>query len=366
MEKAKISAYQLFVLVLLFELGSALILPLAIGAKQDAWLAILLGMIGGGGIFLMYDRLFRFYPDILLTEYVQKIIGKTLGRILAFFYLLYFAYIAARVMRDFGVMLVTFAYPDTPLFIINALLTIVVVYTVHKGVEVLARSGELLFVLIFIVAIVGFILVLASGLIDPGNLKPVLEERISSVLKVTLTETLYFPFGETVVFAMLLPYLNHPFKARKIGLLAIGLSGVILASVMAINISVLGVSLTSRSQFPLLTTIQMIQVAEFLERLDIFFMLTLVVAGFFKISILLYAVVTGTANLFQIENPSRLAYPIGLVILILSVTIASNFAEHLQEGLQLVPVFLHIPFQIVIPLFLLILAFFKTKRKQGQ
>ncbi len=44
MEKAKISASQLFILMVLFELGSALLVPLAIDAKQDAWLAILLGM----------------------------------------------------------------------------------------------------------------------------------------------------------------------------------------------------------------------------------------------------------------------------------------------------------------------------------
>ena len=55
MEKAKISAYQLFVLIVLFEIGSAVLVPLAIGAKQDAWLAILIAMIGG---FFLLFRLF--------------------------------------------------------------------------------------------------------------------------------------------------------------------------------------------------------------------------------------------------------------------------------------------------------------------
>lgn len=45
MEKAKISATQLFILMVLFELGSALLVPLAMRAKQDAWLAILIGML---------------------------------------------------------------------------------------------------------------------------------------------------------------------------------------------------------------------------------------------------------------------------------------------------------------------------------
>jgi spore germination protein KB len=366
-EKAKISSYQLFVLILLFELGSALLFPLATEAKQDAWIAVLLGMLGSFVLFLVYHGLYCFYPDMLPTEYTQKIIGKVLGRILSYLYILYFTYLAARVLRDFGELLVTFAYPDTPLFIINALLTLAVVYTIRKGIEVLARTGELLFVLMYLLAITGFILVVVSGLIDINNLKPVLEDGILPVLKAAITQTLYVPFGEVIVFTMIMPYLNKSKKARMTGLFALGLSGINLAIVMAFNISVLGVDLTTLAAFPLLSTIQTIQVADFLERLDVYFMLALIIGGFFKISIYCYAAVTGTANLFNIKEPSRMVYPIGLVILILSITMASNFSGHLQEGLQIVTLYLHLPFQVIIPIILLGIAFIKNRiRKKGR
>jgi len=58
MEKAKISAVQLFILMVLFELGSALLVPLAIDAKQDAWLAILLGMVFSFVLLLIYHKLY--------------------------------------------------------------------------------------------------------------------------------------------------------------------------------------------------------------------------------------------------------------------------------------------------------------------
>jgi spore germination protein KB len=364
MEKAKIDAIQLFVLILLFELGSALLIPLAVELKQDAWLAILLGMIGGLILFLIYYRLYQYYPNVLPTEYMQKIIGKVPGWILAFLYILFFAYTAARVLRDFGVMLLTFAYPETPLFIVNALLILVIVYTVRKGIEVIARTGELLFVLMYLLAISGFILIVFSGLININNLRPLLEEGIKPVIKVVLTQTLYVPFGEAIVFTMIFPYLNHTKKGRIAGLIGIGLSGINLALAMAINISVLGATLTSRSQFPLLTTIQTIQVADFLERLDVFFMFALIIGGFFKISIYFYAVVIGTASLFKVKEPSQLSYPLGIVILILSMTIASNFTEHLKEGLGLAPYILFIPLHVTIPLILLGIAFFKNRKKQ--
>ncbi|WP_191556083.1 GerAB/ArcD/ProY family transporter [Metabacillus idriensis] len=363
MEKAKISSYQLFVLILLFELGSVLLFPLATDAKQDAWLAVLIGMAGGIALFLVYHSLYHFYPDVLPTEYVQKILGKVLGGTLAFLYILYFAYLAARVLRDFGELLLTFAYPETPLFIINALLSLVVVYTVRKGIEVLARTGELLFVLMYLLAISGFILVLASGLIEINNLKPVLAEGIFPVIKAAYTQTIYVPFGEVIVFSMILPYLNKSKMARITVISALGLSGINLAIVMAFNISVLGVDYTSISTFPLLTTIQTIQVADFLERLDVYFMVALIIGGFIKISVFCYAAVTGTSNLFNIREPSRMVYPIGLVILIMSITMASNFSGHLQEGFKIVTLYLHIPFQVIIPVFLLGIALIKNKLK---
>ncbi|KNH19661.1 spore gernimation protein KB [Priestia megaterium] len=364
MEKAKISASQLFILMVLFELGSSLLLPIAMEAKQDAWLSILLGMVSSFILFLIYHKLYLYYPDLLPTEYMQKLLGRVIGTILAFIYILYFLYDVSRVLRDFGEMLLTFAYPDTPLFIANALLILVTIYTVRKGIEVIARSGEILFIFIYVLAITGFILIVCSGLIDVTNLQPVFEEGILPVLRVTFTQILYFPFGEAIVFTMILPYLKNPKKAKVTMLCATGLTGINLAITMLINISVLGVDLTARSQFPLLSTVQSIQVADFLERLDVFFMLALVIGGFFKISILFYAAVIGTANLFKVKSPSQLSYPLGLIILFMSMTISSNFQEHLHEGLKVEMFILHIPLLAIIPPFLLLIAFLRNRKKQ--
>jgi spore germination protein KB len=271
-------------------------------------------------------------------------------------------YTAARVLRDFGEMLLTFAYLDTPLFIVNALLMLVIIYAVSKGIEVVARTGELFFVFIYFLAITGFFLIVFSGLIDLNNLKPILEHGIVPIARVVFTQTLYFPFGEAIVFSMIFPYITKRKSVKKIGLFAIGLSGINLAITMAINIGVLGVDLTSRSQFPLLSTIQSIQVAEFLERLDVFFMISLVICIFFKVSIYFYASVASTAVIFKIKEPSKLTYPMGMVVLFMSVTIASNYAEHLKEGLEFVTRYLHPFFLIAIPLLLLGIAFLKNRK----
>lgn len=59
MEKAKISNKQLFVLIILFELSSSLLIFPGQSAEQDAWLAILFGTAGGLVLFSMHHFFIR-------------------------------------------------------------------------------------------------------------------------------------------------------------------------------------------------------------------------------------------------------------------------------------------------------------------
>ncbi|MEH7155065.1 GerAB/ArcD/ProY family transporter [Neobacillus drentensis] len=363
MEKVKISGYQLFVLVVLFEMGSAILLGLGSEVKQDAWIAILLGLFGGIIVFFIYYQLYKYYPDLPLTSYLQKIVGKWVGRLLGLLYIVYFMYVAARVLRDFGELLTTTIYNSTPLFIINTLMIVTIIYGVHKGFEVLARVGELYFIIIYLTAILGMLLIIFSGLIHLSNLAPILENGLNPVIKTGLTQIITFPFGEMIVITMVLPLINDKKKAKWVCLSGMVLAGINITITAVVNISVLGVDLYHRSPFPLLTTIGRIQIADFIERLDVLFMLYLVIGGFFKIAIFYYAALAGAVDVFQMKNQGKLVFPIGIIVLFASITIASNFAEFIKEGIA-VTIYLSWPFQIIIPSILLTIAYFRNRKKQ--
>jgi spore germination protein KB len=347
-------------------MGSALVVALATEAKQDAWIALLLGMSVGIILFFVYYRLFKYYPDIPLTSYVQKIIGKFMGRILAYMYIIYFIYCASRVLRDFGELLSTTIYASTPLLIINALMILTIIYSINKGFEVIARVGELFFIMVYILAIMGFLLVAFSGLIHFENLRPIMENGLMPVIKVAVGQTITFPFGEMIVFTMLLPFLNEQKKAKTVCITGMVLSGINITISAVINIATLGVDLYSRSPFPLLNTVGKIEIGNFIQRLDVFFMLYLMVGGFFKVTIYFYAAVMGTADIFRFKDQKKLSFPIGMMILFSSLAIASNYAEHIKEGLKFITIYLYYPFQILIPMMLLIIAFFRNRKKQSQ
>ncbi|MED1472794.1 GerAB/ArcD/ProY family transporter [Bacillus salipaludis] len=364
MDKIKINASQLFVLVFLFEMGSSILFGLGANAKQDAWIAILLGLAGGLIVFFIHYRLFLFYPELILTSYIQKIVGKWPGRIITLFYIIYFIYITARVLRDFGELLVTTVYTNTPLFVINTLMILTIIYGIHKGLEVIARVGQIYFGIVYFMAIIGFFLIIFSGLIHFEFLKPILENGWKPIFKAFLPETLTYPFGEILVFTMIYPFVNEPKKIKFVCIGGMILSGINITITVIITISTIGPELYARSNFPLLTTVSRIQMSSFMERLDILFMLYLIIGGFFKISLFFYAAVAGTADLFQFKKKEKLTFPIGLIVLFASITIASTFAEFIKEGLEFATAYLNLPFQIIIPSILLLIAFFRNRKKK--
>ncbi|KYD14437.1 GerAB/ArcD/ProY family transporter [Caldibacillus debilis] len=364
MEEAKINRLQFFLLVLMFELGTAIVISLGTEAGRDAWLAILLGALGGTFLFSVYYQLHLFYPNQLFTTYVKQIVGKLAGGIIGYIYILYFLYIAARDLRDFGEFLLTAFYPETPLFFINSLMIIVIMYAARSGIEVIARTGELNVAVLYLLALSGIILLFFSNAIDLGELKPFLENGFLPVLKATFSETLYVPFGETIVFLFIFPYLNHRKGGRIIGIGALLLSGLSIFVTTVVNICTLGMIVMKNSPFPLLAAIKEIDVMEFLQRLDVYFLISLFIGAFFKIVIYFYVSVTAIADFFRLDSHKPMVYPMGIVILIISMLIASNFPEHIREGLKWVTLYLHLPFQVVVPFLLLLIAFWKNRGKK--
>jgi len=356
MEKAKISAIQLFAMMFMFELGSALVVSYGITAKKDAWIATLLGMCGGVILFLIYYSLFRKYPNLPLTGYARKIFGKYVGWIIGLFYVVFLLYDAARNLRDFGELLMSSTLRKTPLLAINILMVLAICYVLYLGIEVLARTTEVFIVVLVFIGFIGNLLVFLSGNLDINNLRPVLENGWKPIIMTAFPLLTFFPFGEIIAFTMLLPYLNRPEVAKKVGLFAIISSGISLAWTTSLNIVVLGVEQVERSTFPLLSTIGKVNLMEFLQRLDALVVLTLLILMFFKISILFYGAVIGMVDLFKLKNHQQILLPAGIILIFLSMAIASNFAEHIEEGQNTAQYFIFPPIMVIIPLVMLLVS----------
>lgn len=353
----RIGPLHLFAWVTLFELGTAVVIPVGIEAKQDAWIVILLGCLIGVAFFAgVSGMLYKLYPNLPLTAYMRRIIGPVPGWLLGFAYLLYFIYIASRDVRDFVDLLSAAAYDVTPMFALAVFMLIAVSYTIYLGIEVFGRTAFLFFLICCGLFLLIVVLAVFSQMSDSRRMLPVLGEGWHPVMKALFPTSITFPYGEMIVMTMFLPYLNRTFKAVPICSGAIVFSAIMLCIVTFVNISVLGIEIASRATFPLFTSLSRLRLAEFIQRLDAIVLFLLIITSFFKIGTFMFASILAASDLFRVKNYRTLITPIGLIILFTTLTVSGSLTEHLQEGLKIVPYYLHLPLQFAIPAGLLLIG----------
>lgn len=332
MRKEVISSTQLFAMIFLFELGTALVVPIGLESKHTVWISILMALPGGLLLFLIFDYLYRQYPDMIISGYTQKILGKYIGWPLSVLYIPILMFNGSRNLREVGDLLIAASYDRTPVFIISALMIVAVIYALNKGLEVFARTAEIYLMIILILGVTCNIAIIVAGLIDLKNLFPVHVKDWKDAILSAYPSIWIFPFGEIVCFTTILPHIRKARGAKKTGIISIVLSGIILSFTHAIEISVLGEDVYARSTFPLFTTISLVNLVNFIQRLDALVVLTLIIGVFFKMSIYCYAAVAIAADLFKVQSTQKLVVSVCIVVLFSSFISAENYPSHVIEG----------------------------------
>ncbi|CAH1194509.1 Spore germination protein YndE [Paenibacillus auburnensis] len=360
MRKEVIGPFQLFAMIVLFELGTAVVVPIGLESGHAVWISILLALPGGILLYLVFADLYRQFPDLVISGYTRKILGRWIGWPLSLLYLPVLMYNGSRNLREAGDLLISSTYDRTPIFIINSIMVIAVMYILYKGIEVFSRTAEIYFWLIVIMGLVSNFVVIISGLVHLKNLFPIHPGEWLEALGSAYPSIWIFPYGELVCFTAILPHFSTRNKVKKTGIGAIALSAFLLSFTHAVEMSVLGTDIYSRTTFPMFTTITLVNVANFIQRLDAIVILTLIIGVFFKMSIYCYAAVSIAADLFNVKEPRRLVIPVGVVVLFSSFVSAENYPMHLKDGIAFLKYIL--PFMCaVIPILLFLVHRFRRR-----
>ncbi|WP_456278721.1 GerAB/ArcD/ProY family transporter [Bacillus sp. AK128] len=360
----KISLWQLFILIFIFEMGSAIIVGIGNDAKQDAWIAIFLASIIGVGIVLFYHQISSRVEGKNLFEIMVWAMGKWMGKLLTCLYVFYFFYIAARVLRDFGELLTSSILPQTPIEVTMIMVMLIITYVLYLGIEVLGRTAEIFlpYVILFIFGIGLGILI--SGELHFENLLPIMPEGVGPIAKAIFPSLLTFPFGELIVFTLLFPYVSKAKYVAKVSAGSVLAAGLLLVYSSIIQITTLGADMKNRANFPLLSAAGEISLLQFIERIDLLIVFIMMFGVIIKVAVFTYGGLKGLELVFS--RPYRsFTFPFCMLIAYLAVVVSDNFAEHLEEGLTFVPNYLHLPFQLGIPFLLFLIILLKTKVLKG-
>ncbi|MCP8970822.1 GerAB/ArcD/ProY family transporter [Ectobacillus ponti] len=363
-ERENITIWQFLILMLNFEIGSAVVVGIGTEAKQDAWIACLAATGLGMLLISLYYKLSQLSDRKHLYGIFGLAFGKWAGLALSFLYTVYFIYIAARVTRDFSELINTAILPYTPMEVIIFTLTFLVAYMVYKGIEVTGRTAEVFSPTVFIFIFAIIMMLWASKGIHFNSFRPVLGDGPMPVLRAVFPGLLTFPFGELVTFSMVLPLVSDVKQIKKYSLIGVGISGMLVTLAVAVQIAALGSETRGRASFPLLGTAKNISIGEFVERVDALIVFVMMLGIIVKSGIFLFCALQGIEHLTS--RPYRqFVFPVSMIVGMSAVLVSYNYAEHLQEGVEFVTRYVHVPLQIGIPGLALLVLWIKQRKEGG-
>lgn len=357
MKEVRLSATQLFFLIVGFIIGSSAIINSAQDGR-DSWIVYLIGWAGGGGLIFIYATIAHLNPGKTLVEILKAAFGRVIGTILSLLYIWYFIHLAALVTRNFGFFLVTTTYERTPEIFMVSWLLLLAIYTLKKGLHVLGRSSEL-FTPMLIVSILIICLAL-SGRYDPSVLLPLLENGLLHSIKHSFA-VMAFPFGEMIVFMMLFSALDNKKSLRKTSLLAVGAGGFFLFLALMRDLLVLGPEMISRLYFPPAVSSELIPVLN----LDPLIGINLLIAGGIKICVCFYAAIKAIAQIFNLDSYKPLVIPVGILIVSVAMWLYEDIFQMLYWAKEIY-LYYAIPFQFIIPVVVLGISLYKRHKKMNK
>jgi spore germination protein KB len=344
LEKGKVCDKGTILLIIGYVFGSAVIVSPGTIVGQDAWIAQAIGLSIGLIFVWIFAHLLSCFPEKTLIEINETVLGSYFGRALSLLFLWFLFHLGSLTMTDYLDFIKIMIIPLTPAEIVVFLVILPCIYTAKKGIEVIVRCSLILipFVLIFFLLITVF----QINNYEFSNLKPIFTTPLPKLLWAGVMAA-SFPYVDTVAFLMILPFLNKGEKIKITWLTGLVLGGLIVIISIIRTLLVLGDTLVNYI-YPAYYAVRIINIAEILNRFEIFTAMNYLIMGFVRITVLLYAISLGCGQVFKCQSYRPFVIPLGVLMALLSL---NNFKHVTQnfEFLKTYPVYA-LPLELGIPL----------------
>ncbi|MFJ7826471.1 endospore germination permease [Psychrobacillus sp. NPDC096623] len=328
MQNVKINSYQFLVLVIFFTVGtSILMVPSALAkvAKQDAWIAAILGTVIGLLVVWLFTKIGLWFPNLTFVQMNETLFGKWIGKAFSLLFLFMTLLYSAILLYYSGSFLTTHVMPNTPMAATNILMAIILVMAVRLGLETIARSAEILTGVFFLLFII--LVVFLAPQIKFENIEPVFVADIKSIAESSLTIMIVSTVNAVSLLMIFPASINQPKSAKKSFFIGNLIGGLIIIIITFLCIFVLGADLITRQEYPTYSLAKMINIGNFVNRVEALMAALWIICLYYKMVLYFYASVLGLAQILNLKDYRPLTYPLGMIVIVLSLVVFPNVIE---------------------------------------
>jgi len=250
--------------------------------------------------------------------------GAWLGRIFSLPLIIYFFFLSTITLYGLINFIESIFLLDTPSWSLAVAFGIAVFYSVHLGIEIIARVAEWILPWIFVSGFILFFSLLPQK--DHSLLLPILEHGVQPVIPVMIL--IMANLGEMLVMLMI-NVRRNPGKSigyTKIYLITMVVNLFTFLGTAIGPVAIFGEELLQKMNYPIQSTTRMMTLG-FIERLDAFGLTLVIVGSFVRLGILHYATSLAVSEWLKVKNYRIVNWLVGVALIIVSLVIFGNFRE---------------------------------------
>lgn len=362
MDNESIRPYGLFTTIVLTTIGvGAFSYPRYVCevAGRDGWIsALVAGIFAIIMVCLIYyvQKLNNFDPYV---EIIFNSFGKFFGYIVLFLFMFYVVVTLSVDMRSFVEVLKIYLLQSTPIEFLILTILALGIYVVGFGVGDLMKFNEVVFFIVFIPMILGFIFLVNS--VDFTNIMPIgrsgmYETYVSGVYRGFLA------FGGYEILFLAAPFIKDRKKIKKISIFSIIFIAVFYSFITIYCISIFELEETKSLLWPTITMITSIDIpGNFVERWEGIVMVLWILFFFTTFIALLYFACYTMRYGFKIRKAR-----VGSIILVPIIYFITMYADNINH-LDYLSRHLLIPLEfiniVIVPILLFLISIIKKGRR---
>ena len=362
MSEVKITNWQGILFIVSTIVPSALLsLPSIVlqYADKDAWISIILTTGIGIMLAIIYGTVFLKNPGLTIFDIVQNKLGIFFRYLIGFLLMTYYFLDSISVLRQFINFITDSVMKQTPAFVIGGIAILIALYASFQGIEVISRVNLIIILISFMSFSISTLFYLKE--MDFTQLLPIFDTPWNDIALGGVSVLSWF--AEVAVILVIAPYLQHNKNVRKVAVIGILITGLSMTWTLIGVVAVFGSEILPMYHYPTFSVFRIIEVANFIERIDALFIAVWMGTMMMKLTIFLFSCLHCFFQTFRIKHEQPFFIPFGLLVLSFSLNAWNNQSEFANFS-HYAAISYSLFFNILIPLFLFFVGFLKNRKNQ--
>lgn len=327
-------------------------------AEHDGWISVLIAGIGIFFLLLIMWLLGIRFPNETIYGYASKIVGKYLGILISYLYILFFFIVSIYVVVITVSTLKKWILTFTPPFVLILFIVGTGVYLAKENMKVIARFFT--FVCIVILFLI-FLEICSFNNINYRYLFPVGQAGLKNIL-IGAHDAMISMMGFEFIL-VLFPFIKaKPNKILKAGTISISFVTLLYTFFLITSYMSFSKAEIAIVPEPILYLLKSLSY-EVIERLDLVFLSIWVVPILTSFVAYLYLTCFGICKLLKFKNHHNTTIITGIVIVIICLFVPQNEEFVMKFGTYLS--YTSYLFIFIFPLILLIVSLIRKKKENG-